>query len=83
MPLDEQTTPQTRKIYELLVKPHPDYHNFRSEDGWGFAQKRNIKDASTQVGQREIVTEQIVRIERIYVGLGGFLMRVINKLKGR
>jgi len=79
MPLDEQTTQQVKKIYELLVKTHPNYHNFRIEDGWAFAQKRDTKDISTQVGQREVVTEQIVR----HVGLGAFLMRVINKLRGK
>jgi predicted O-methyltransferase YrrM len=81
MPLAEQTTPQVRKIYELLVKTHPGYHNFRLEAGWAFAQKRNAKDLSTPAGQREIVTEQIVRIER--VGLGGFLLRVADKIRGR
>lgn len=83
MPLDEQTTPQVKKIYELLVKPHPNYHNFRLEDRWAFAQKRDTKDISTPSGQREIVTEQIVRVERIQVGLGEFLMRVVNKLRGK
>ena len=44
MPTDEQTTPQVRKIYELLVKTHPNYHNFRIEGGWAFAQKRDGQD---------------------------------------
>ena len=84
MPLDEQTTPQVKNIYELLVKTHPNYHNFRlEEERWAFAQKRDTKDISTPAGQREIVTEQIVRVERIQVGLGEFLMRVVNKLRGK
>jgi len=82
MPLDEQTTPQVKKIYELLVKAHPNYHNFRIEDGWAFAHKRDTRGMSTQF-EREIVTEQIVRVERIQVGLGGFLMRVIRKLRAK
>jgi predicted O-methyltransferase YrrM len=81
MPLDEQTTPQVRKVYELLVKTHPNYHNFRLEAGWAFAQKRDTNDLSTPAGQREIVTERIVRVER--VGLGGFLMRVVDKIRRR
>jgi predicted O-methyltransferase YrrM len=83
MPLDEQTTLQVERIYELLVKPHPSYHNFRVEDGWAFAQKRDAKDMSTQPEQREIVTEQVVRVERVQVGLGAFLMRVANKFRGK
>jgi predicted O-methyltransferase YrrM len=83
MPVDEQTTPQVKKIYELLVKTHPNYHNFRIEDGWAFAQKRDTKDIGIQNGQREIVTEQIVRVERIQVGLGELLRRVKNKLRGK
>lgn len=44
MPLEERTTPQVRKIYELLVMSHPEYHNFRIEGEWGFAQKRELND---------------------------------------
>jgi len=40
MPEDERTTPQVRKVYELLVKSHPQYHNFRMENGWAYAQKK-------------------------------------------
>lgn len=83
MPLDEQTTPQVKMIYELLVKTHPNYQNFRLEGHWAFAQKRDTEDISAPAGQREIVTEQIVRVERNQVGLGGLLMRVVNKLRGR
>ena len=83
IPLDERTTPQVKKIYELLVKTHPNYQNFRIEKGWAFAQKRDTEDIRAPAGQREIVTEQIVLVERIQVGLGWFLMRVVNKLRGR
>ena len=70
-------------FFDRLVKTHPNYHNFRTEEGWAFAQKRDTKDINTPAGQREIVTEQIVRVERIQVGLGEFLMRVVNKLRGK
>lgn len=40
MPPDEIAAPQVRKIWELLVKPHPSFHNFREAGQWGFAQKR-------------------------------------------
>jgi predicted O-methyltransferase YrrM len=81
MPLEEKTTAQVKKIYELLVKTHSGYHNFRVENGWAFAQKRAIGELRTPTGHREIVTEQVVRVERIEVGLGAFLNRVVNKLR--
>jgi predicted O-methyltransferase YrrM len=39
MPLDEQKEPQIRKVYELLVKTHPCYGDFRVQDGWAYAHK--------------------------------------------
>ena len=43
MPSDERDTAQVGKIYELLVKTHPDYHNFKVEDNWAYAQKKRRK----------------------------------------
>ena len=40
---------QIRKVYELLVQRHPQYHNFRTENDWAFAQKKN--DASPTSGE--------------------------------
>ena len=39
MPKDERVTPQVQKIYELLVKPHPDFCNFVTDGYWAYAQK--------------------------------------------
>jgi predicted O-methyltransferase YrrM len=39
MPEEERTTPQIRKIFELLVCRQPGYGNFELADGWGWAQK--------------------------------------------
>jgi predicted O-methyltransferase YrrM len=36
----EFATEQIRKVWELLVKQHPSFHNFREDRRWGFAQKR-------------------------------------------
>ena len=33
-------TKQVRKVWELLVKTHPDYHNFREVNGQGYAFKK-------------------------------------------
>lgn len=41
-PEEERITPQVRKVWELLVKSHPDYGNFFEQGGWGFAQKKVI-----------------------------------------
>lgn len=40
MPEEEKTQPQVKKIFDLLVKTHPNYHNFKIENGWGYAQKK-------------------------------------------
>lgn len=36
---EERKTPQVRKVWELLVKQHPDYGAFREQGRWAFAQK--------------------------------------------
>ncbi|RXJ84394.1 O-methyltransferase [Arcobacter cloacae] len=40
MPEDEKTTPQIKKVFDLLVKTHPNYHNFKETKQWGYAQKK-------------------------------------------
>lgn len=40
MPEDYRATPQVRKVFELLVEPHPDYTECQVEQGWGLARKR-------------------------------------------
>lgn len=79
MPEDEKNTAQVRKVYELLVKPHPSYHNFATRNGWAYAQKRE----TASLGQREIVTETVTEVERVHYGAGEFLSRVANKARGR
>ena len=39
---DEKNTPHIKKIFDLLVKQHPDYHNFNMmyNNQWGVAQKK-------------------------------------------
>jgi predicted O-methyltransferase YrrM len=45
---DERETPQVRKVYELLVKPHPAYDDFHIHGDWVFARK--IRDLSAGSG---------------------------------
>lgn len=39
-PPEEIHTRQIRKVWELLVKPHPDFGEFLEEGQWGFARKK-------------------------------------------
>jgi predicted O-methyltransferase YrrM len=40
LPEEQRTTPQVRKVFELLVATHPGYDNVHEQDGWGWARKR-------------------------------------------
>jgi predicted O-methyltransferase YrrM len=84
MPKEQKETPQVRKIYELLVKSHPDYGNFMIRDNWAYAQK--IKE-SRECRIEEFKKETIVITER--VGIGSYLeyytkkmIRLISKMAG-
>lgn len=45
MPDEEKNTAQIGKVFELLVKTHPGYHNFIENKNWAFAQKKkSLKD---------------------------------------
>jgi predicted O-methyltransferase YrrM len=65
MPEDERRTPQVRKIYDLLVKTHPNYGNFRVAHGWGYAQKCSALSVRSVEARKETV----------YVGLGDVVSR--------
>jgi predicted O-methyltransferase YrrM len=82
MPEDERTTPHVRKIYELLVKTHPDYHNFRTQQNWAFVQKRPAEECRMHSGQREIIIEQVIRIDRPHSGLRKTLTKAMQSLWG-
>lgn len=36
---EERNSKQVLKVFELIVKEHPNYGHFKTEDGWGYAQK--------------------------------------------
>ena len=73
MPLDEKTTPQIRKVYELLVKPHPSYDHFVIKDGWAYCRKVVI---DSKITREEIKTEVVYK----NVGLGTTLLKLVKKL---
>jgi predicted O-methyltransferase YrrM len=76
MPPDERSMAQVRMVYELLVKTHPGYHNFRDEGDWGFAQKRS---GDPVAGERTVVKEVVIRERR--VGLGGILLELARRVR--
>jgi predicted O-methyltransferase YrrM len=79
MPIDERTTPQVRKVYELLVKTHGAYDELEVRGDWALARKS--PDARTSDPPR-IVTELVY--ETRHVGLGDAFLRVGKRLmRGR
>jgi predicted O-methyltransferase YrrM len=78
MPHDERTAPQVRLVYDLLVKTHPNYHNFREEGDWAFAQKL----ARTDVRNERTIVKEVVVVEK-HVGIGAGIIEVAKKLRNR
>ena len=79
-PKEQQETPQVIKIFELLVRQHPNYGNFRDARWWGWAQKTGGQEMSgdilDHVGAREsridgiksILRPAVHRIRRVLRG---------------
>jgi predicted O-methyltransferase YrrM len=40
MPAEERSVPQVRRVYELLVKPDPEFENFYEVGQWAYARKK-------------------------------------------
>ncbi len=78
MPLEEREIPQIRKVYELLVKPHPSYGHFLVKDGWAYAQKISTESI---VNVREMKKEVIYQKE--YVGLGSAVLKIAKRIAKR
>lgn len=49
MPEEERSTYQVRKIWDLLVKPHPSYDLFDERGTWGYARKATKQSAERVV----------------------------------
>jgi hypothetical protein len=71
MPEEEQTTQQVKKVFDLLVKTHPNYGEFSVVDGWGFAQKLETDSSGPVTIRREIVYKE--------VGMGAILRQAYHK----
>jgi predicted O-methyltransferase YrrM len=77
MPEDERTTPQVQKVFDLLVRTHPSYDEFRVVGDWGIAHKRAGEPAAS--GPTRVVKEVVVERERY--GLGALAREAL--VKGR
>ena len=77
MPWDERTTLQVRKVYELLVKPHPDYDSFLVRNGRAFARKM----PSPGVQIPGTIRQEIIYVKE-HVGLGAIISKVVKKIIG-
>ena len=75
LPADEQQARQVGLVFDLLVRPHPQYGEFAVRDGWGFAQKLATAADGPAPLRREYVVEQ--------VGLGAVAQRVYRKARRR
>lgn len=73
LPEDERQIPQIERVYELLVKPHPNYGEFRLEGNWAYARKVCDGDAA----------ELTIRTERVLETPSQFLLRVSKALRRR
>jgi predicted O-methyltransferase YrrM len=74
MPEDEKSTPQIRKVYELLVRTHPDYESFMIKNGRAFARK-----ITTSSGIKPDVIRQEIVYQKEHVGLGALMYRIIKR----
>jgi predicted O-methyltransferase YrrM len=46
IPEEERKTAQGGKAFSLLVKQHPNFHNFKDDGWWGWAQKKPFEEQS-------------------------------------
>ena len=78
MPADERTAQQVRLVYDLLVKTHTGYHNFRDEGDWAFAQK--VRDGGSS--QERVIVKEVVVVEK-HLGLAGAAIEIARRIRNR
>ena len=68
MPEEERHIPQVSLVYELLVKPHPNYTEFRVEGSWAYARKGlELNQGLSQV-RTEFVVENPIQFAKRALG---------------
>lgn len=80
MPENEKTTPQVRKVWELLVKPHPAYDQFLVKDEWAYARKDPF-GPNTEVNK--IRQEIVYRSTKEYIGIGSLVLKIARRITRR
>jgi predicted O-methyltransferase YrrM len=73
MPAEEREAQQVKKVFDLLVKGHPAYGEFSTNEDWGFARKLPVADPLNIQIRRETVTE--------YVGPGEIAKQGYRKIR--
>lgn len=76
MPDEEATTPQIKKVFELLVQPHPNFEEFDIRIPWAYARK------SVNAGGEAATVKTIRYRELQRVGLGAAIQHAGKKLRG-
>lgn len=64
LPAEQRTCPQIGAVFDLLVRTHPQYTNFRVEDGWGWAEKRAPQPASPATRAPSLMGRLLRRLGR-------------------
>ena len=75
LPEDQKTTPQVKKVFSLLVCQHPNFENFRIVNGWGWAQKKPLKDETPRISNN--------LVDKVYLqqGIKKDLISILHKVR--
>lgn len=72
MPENERTSPQVGKVYQLLVRTHPGYGNFRVWGQWAYAQKISASPSAPPIRTEFIFRESMIdRLWRRLISASG------------
>lgn len=79
LPEDQRSTPQVRKVFELLVRQHPEYVDVRDDRAWGWARKEREEERSGRLPAHDDEN----RREQIAVRAGWELVELLGQLEER
>lgn len=79
LPEEQRSTPQVRKVFELLVQQHPEYVDIREDGGWGWARKEREEERSGRLPAHEYENQR----EQAAVRAGWDLVEVLGQLEER
>lgn len=75
MPKEERNIAHIEKVFSLLVTTHPDYHNFKFDGAWAWAQKKSFSPHTNQPHYLDNIYRKTRRARRLYK-----LRRYIGKI---